>query len=62
MGLERFVRVNLVLIPALLVVGYLFVDYLPLLFLPLGVGYITFATLICLAWGLSKASLSVGSS
>ena len=57
MGLERFVRLNLVLVPVLVVVAYLFADYLPLLVLPLGVAYLTFATAICLVWLLSKASL-----
>ncbi|MDG5820360.1 hypothetical protein [Natronococcus sp. A-GB7] len=59
MGLERFVRWNLVLVPALLLAGYLFIDYLPLIALPLGVAYITFATLICVVWALSVVSLKI---
>ncbi|WP_440765922.1 hypothetical protein [Natronorubrum sp. DTA7] len=62
MGIERFVRVNLVLVPALAIAFYLFADRLPLILLPLGVGYLTFAVLISLAWGLSRLSLSRRSS
>ncbi|ELY60769.1 hypothetical protein [Natronolimnohabitans innermongolicus] len=62
MGIARFVRVNLVLVPLLAVGGYLFYEWLPLLVLPLGVGYITFTIIITLAYGLSKASAAIGSS
>ncbi|WP_440769743.1 hypothetical protein [Natronorubrum sp. DTA28] len=62
MGIERFVRLNLVLVPVLAVTFYLFADYLPLILLPLGVGYLTFAVLISLAWGLSQLSMSFRSS
>ncbi|SDJ94179.1 hypothetical protein [Natronorubrum texcoconense] len=62
MGIERFVRLNLVLVPVLAVAFYLLADYLPLILLPLGVGYLTFAVLISLAWGLSQLSMSFRSS
>ncbi|AGB36992.1 hypothetical protein [Natronococcus occultus] len=61
MGIERFVRINLVLVPALILAGYLFADSLPVLVLPLGVGYLTFALLICFGWGLSVASMKLRS-
>jgi hypothetical protein len=61
MSLERFVKANLVLVPVLIAAGYLVGDQLPLLFLPLGVAYLTFATLICLVWGLSVASMKIRS-
>ncbi len=62
MGIERFVRLNLVLVPVLAVTFYLFADYLPLILLPLVVGDLTFAVLISLAWGLSQLSMSLRSS
>ncbi|WP_293028389.1 hypothetical protein [Natronococcus sp.] len=59
MGLERFVRVNAVLVPILVAGGYLLLDHIPLLIWFFGVAYVTFATFICLLWGLSVASLKI---
>jgi hypothetical protein len=61
MGLERFVRVNAVLVPILVAGGYLLIDHIPLVLWFFGVAYVTFATLICLLWGLSVASMKVRS-
>ncbi|ELY52857.1 hypothetical protein [Natronococcus jeotgali] len=62
MGLERFVRLHLVLIPALVLAGYLFADSLPVIVVPFGVAYITFTGLICFAWVFSRASMRLRSS
>lgn len=62
MGLQRFIRVNLVLVPVLAIATYLFWDSLPVLVLPLLVGYVTFVGLITAAWALSKASMAIRSS
>ena len=54
MGLERFVRLNLILLPVLVIGGYLLRDSITLiLFIP-AVGYCIFAGLITLTWLLSQ--------
>ncbi|WP_339104493.1 hypothetical protein [Haloterrigena salinisoli] len=54
MGLERFVRLNLILLPVLVVGGYLLRDSITLImFIPLA-GYCVFAGLITLTWLLSQ--------
>lgn len=62
MGLERFVRVNLVLVPTLIAAGYLLheteVYEIPMILFVVGVAYVTFAALIIGAWALSRASMS----
>ncbi|MDQ2050162.1 hypothetical protein RBH26_06655 [Natronolimnohabitans sp. A-GB9] len=62
MGLERFIRVNLILVPLLVVGTYLFWESLPILVLPLLVGYVTFTALLTGAWVLSHVSMSIRSS
>lgn len=56
MGFQRFVLLNLVLVPALVIGGYLFGGTIPLALFVLAVGYCTFAVLISLVWGLSQIS------
>ena len=62
MSIKRFVQLNVVLVPLLAIGFYLFHESVPLLVLPFGVGYVTFALLISAAWGLSQFSLSLRSS
>lgn len=54
MSFERFVRLNLILVPTLVIGGYLFRDSIPLLLFVPAVGYCVFAALISLAWMLSR--------
>ena len=62
MGLERFIRMNVVFVPLLLAGAYVFYESIPLLVWYVGVGYVTFAVVLVLAWGLSKLSLALESS
>lgn len=61
MGLERFILYNLVLVPILLGIGYRFSESLPVIILPLGLGYITLVVLLTFAWGMSRLSLAMES-
>ncbi|WP_049926018.1 hypothetical protein [Halopiger goleimassiliensis] len=62
MGLERFAKVNVVLVPILLALAYFYYESIPLLLWYVGVAYVTFAAIIVLTWGLSKLSLATESS
>ena len=54
MGFERFVYLNLVLVPALVIGGYLYGGSVPLVLFVLGVAYVTVAVLLSGAWILSR--------
>ncbi|QRV16117.1 hypothetical protein [Haloterrigena salifodinae] len=57
MGLERFVRLNLILLPVLVTSGYLLRDSIPLiLYIPVA-GYCIFAGIICFTWLLSQLEM-----
>ncbi|NGM67544.1 hypothetical protein G6M89_00735 [Natronolimnobius sp. AArcel1] len=62
MGLERFIKANLVVVPLLLAAGYAFYGSLPVIIVPFGVAYLTFVGLLSFAWGMSKLSLVLESS
>lgn len=62
MGLERFIVANLVCCPILVAVGYLSYESLPVVVLPLGVGYVVFVALLAFAWGMSRLTHRLGSS
>ncbi|OVE85640.1 hypothetical protein [Natronolimnobius baerhuensis] len=57
MSLERFIKANLVVVPLLLVAGYVFYEWVPVIAVPLGVAYLTFVGLLLFAWGMSTLSL-----
>ncbi|SDQ47801.1 hypothetical protein [Natronobacterium texcoconense] len=61
MSLERFVHANLVLAPLLVAAGYIFWDSLPVLVLPLGVGYLTVVALLSFAWFMPRLTTAVRS-
>ncbi|AFZ71748.1 hypothetical protein [Natronobacterium gregoryi] len=61
MSLERFVYANLVLAPLLVVGGYLFWESLPVLVLPLGVGYLTVVALLAFGWVMPRVATAVRS-
>ncbi|ADB59831.1 hypothetical protein Htur_0937 [Haloterrigena turkmenica DSM 5511] len=54
MSFERFVRLNLILVPALVIGGYLLRDFIPLFLYVPAVGYCIFAGLISFTWILSQ--------
>ena len=58
MDLERFVYLNALLVPALVIGAYLYGGVVPMILFVLGVGYVTFALLISVAWALSRAEAS----
>ena len=58
MDLERFVYLNVLLVPAIVIGAYLYGGTVPMILFVLGVGYVTFALLISVAWTLSRAEAS----
>ncbi|APW99704.1 hypothetical protein CHINAEXTREME_18860 [Halobiforma lacisalsi AJ5] len=61
MSIARFVYANLVFVPLLVAAAYVFYESLPVIAVPLVVGYLTFVFLVSLAWGLSKLSMALES-
>lgn len=59
MSLERFVKANLLVLPVVLAVGYLYLGSLPVIVLPFGVAYVTISVLLTFAWIMSRLSLRV---
>ena len=62
MALERFVYLNLVLVPVLIAAGWYFFESLPLFLFVLGVAYVTFATIISVTFLLTQVRVPWGGS
>lgn len=56
MDLQRFVLLNVILVPAIVLAMRRYLESIPLLLYVVGVGYVTFASLISVVWVLSTVS------